>query len=235
MRTGGNIFAYNSLPKHRAPSVFWHEICFSVVMDAITPCVPNARLTQRLRSEIVRKSIHFLIAIVPTIAATFGIFSAISLLAGGTLVYIGSEYLRRHGTAVPVITRLTLLASRPRDRDRFVLGPVTLSLGAMVALVFYPEPAASIAIYALAFGDGLAGLVGTFWGSLHIPGTGKSVEGSAACFVATFVAALGFIPSVSAAVIVALVATVLEVLPTHDADNLLLPIGVGLVATLMIV
>ena len=202
-------------------------------MDAITPCLPDSRLTERLRSEIVRKSIHFLIAIVPTLASTFRIFFAISLLATGTLVYIGSEYLRRHGTAVPIITRLTLLASRPRDRGRFILGPVTLSLGAMVALVFYPEPAASIAIYALAFGDGLAGLVGTFWGSLHIPGTGKSAEGSAACFVASFVVAVGITPSVSVAVIVALVATVLEALPTRDADNLLLPIGVGLVATLI--
>ena len=213
---------------------FWHKTCFGITMDAIASCLPGSRFTKQLRSEIVRKSIHFLIAIVPTIASAFGILFTISLLATGTLVYIGSEYLRRHGTAVPVITQLTLLASRARDRDRFVLGPVTLSLGAMVALIFYPEPAASIAIYALAFGDGLAGLVGTFWGSLYIPGTGKSVEGSAACFVASFVAAVGLTPSVPAAGAVALVATTLEALPTHDADNLLLPIGVGLVATLIV-
>lgn len=204
-------------------------------MDAIAPRLRSSHFTEQLRSEVVRKSIHFLIALVPSIASAFSVLFAVSLLATGTLVYIGSEYLRRHGTVVPIITRLTLIASRPRDRDRFVLGPVTLGLGAMVALIFYPEPAASIAIYALAFGDGLASLVGKFWGSWRVPGTGKSIEGSLACFVASFVAAVGLTPTVSVAIVVALVATILEALPTHDADNLVLPIGVGLVTTLIVI
>jgi dolichol kinase len=37
----------------------------------------------------------------------------------------------------------------------------------MLSLLLYPDPAASIAIYALAFGDGLASLVGKLVGRIR--------------------------------------------------------------------
>jgi phytol kinase len=91
------------------------------------------------------------------------------------------------GYSVPIVSKVTALAARRRDGDRFVLGPITLGLGALLSLLLYPNPAASIAIYALAFGDGLSSLVGKSFGSVRIPFTGgKSLEGSLTCMVAVF-------------------------------------------------
>ena len=58
-----------------------------------------------------------------------------------------------------VVSGLTVAAARPGDAG-FVLGPATLGLGAMLALLLYPLPASAIAIYALAFGDAAASVVG---------------------------------------------------------------------------
>jgi len=137
-----------------------------------------------IRTEVLRKSIHFMIAMVPSLAM-ISKMGTLALLALGVLVYSYAETLRLSGVVVPLISPITSMASRMRDQGRFVLGPVTLGVGAMLALLLYPAPAASIAIYALAFGDGLASLVGTLVGRIR-PSflMGKSLEGSLSCFVA---------------------------------------------------
>jgi dolichol kinase len=188
---------------------------------------------QEITTELVRKSLHFLIALTPSMAAMNRPFTAVVLMAG-TLFYALMETFRLSGIEVPLVSSLTSMASRPRDRDHFVLGPVTLGLGALLALLLYPSPAASIAIYALAFGDGFASLVGKVFGRRR-PGfmMGKSVEGSLACFSAVFVTAYGVSRSLKVAFIAALTATLVEALPLKDYDNIALPIGVGFVVQLI--
>jgi phytol kinase len=191
-------------------------------------------LSQRVRSEIVRKALHLLIAFVPSIAAVSVSF-ALALLAFGTLFYALAETSRRRGHPVIVVSRLTQLASRAVDRDRFVLGPITLGLGAMVSLMLYPEPAASIAIYALAFGDGFASLVGRLVPGPRLPLVkGKSLMGSLACFASVFVASLPLVRTPAQAAAAAITATALEAFPSGDFDNLLVPVGTGLVAAALL-
>jgi len=181
-----------------------------------------------IRSEIVRKTIHFLIAFVPSIAA-INKTAAVALLMIGTLGYTLMEYLRLCGIKIPVISSIVYMASRPRDFGRFVMGPVTLGLGALLALLLYPSNAAMIAIYALAFGDGIASLVGKFFGQWRPAFLfGKSIEGSAACFVVVFISAYAISYNTGIAFIAALTATVVETLPLEDYDNLAIPVTVGL-------
>ncbi len=112
-----------------------------------------------------------------------------------------------------------------------MLGPVTLGVGAMLALMLYPEPAAFIAIYALAFGDGLSSVVGKMVGGPRIPFTsGKTFAGSTACFLAVYFVTYAMIRTPREAAMIAAGATLLEMIPSRDLDNLLLPIGVGLLA-----
>jgi phytol kinase len=199
----------------------------------ISSTVPAA-VPERAGGEIVRKTLHLLIALTPSLAALSVPFT-LALLAAGTLFYTLAETSRRHGHPVILVSRLTLIASRAADRNRFVLGPVTLGLGAMVSLMLYPEPAASIAIYALAFGDGFASLVGRLVPGPRIPFVkGKSVMGSLACFAAVFTASYAFVRTPAEAALVAVTATVLEAVPSGDFDNLLVPVGTGLVAATLL-
>jgi phytol kinase len=190
--------------------------------------------TAGMRGEVVRKALHLLIAFVPSLAALSVPFT-LALLAVGTLVYTLAETSRRNGHPVILVSRLTLIASRAADRNRFVLGPITLGLGAMVSLMLYPEPAASIAIYALAFGDGFAGLVGRLVPGPRIPFVrGKSVMGSLACFTAVFVSTFPLVRTPAEAGLVAFTSTALEAVPSGDFDNLLVPVGTGLVAAALL-
>jgi len=186
--------------------------------------------TAELRTEIVRKSIHLLIGLVPTLA-TWNFGFTVALLSSGILVYSYSEIMRLRGFEIAIVSKITAIAARRRDAGRFVFGPVTLGIGALLALALYPEPAASIAIYALAFGDGLSSLVGKAFGSIKIPFTGgKSVEGSLTCFVAVLCSAYAVTHDAPRSALIAFIAMITEVLPTKDADNILLPAIVGLAA-----
>jgi phytol kinase len=183
-----------------------------------------------LVTEIVRKSIHMLIACVPILAA-YNTGATLALLASGIIAYTYAETLRLRGRDIILISRVTAMASRDRDAGKFVLGPITLGLGAMLALLLYPSPASAIAIYALAFGDGLASIIGKMFGTVRIPFTGgKTVEGSLACLLAVLAVSYRATGDAVGSLEVAFVATILEALPIRDFDNIILPIGVGLVS-----
>ncbi|MDR0878566.1 MAG: phosphatidate cytidylyltransferase [Treponema sp.] len=187
---------------------------------------------RELKTEIIRKAIHFLVALCPLMASVNRPVTMF-LLITGTLAYTYMEHLRLSGVKVPFISSITAMASRSRDLGHFVMGPVTLGLGSLLALLLYPSPAAAIAIYALAFGDGCASLVGKIFGRIR-PAfmLGKSIEGSLACFVVVLIAAWRVSGSVSVSLIAAFTATVVEALPLEDYDNLALPVSVGLAVQL---
>jgi phytol kinase len=190
-------------------------------------------VSEELQIELLRKGIHLLIAFVPVIAS-LNLGLAVGLLSCGVLFYAACERLRLGGYIVPVISRVTTLAARRRDGKGYVLGPITLGLGALLSLLLYPDPAASLAIYALAFGDGLSSLVGKTFGSLRIPFTGgKSLEGSLTCLVAVFVASNAVTGNAPKSLAIAVAAMVIEAAPTKDLDNIILPVSVGAIAVLL--
>jgi dolichol kinase len=186
-----------------------------------------------VKTELVRKSIHFLIALSPGMALfnyTFTVF----LLIAGVFTYMFMEILRLCGIKVPLVSNLTAMASRPRDMGVFVLGPVTLGIGAILALLLFPPPVACIGIYALAFGDGFAGLAGKLFGKLRPAFLfGKSIEGSITCFTATYISAYMFSHNNIISLAAAITATIVEALPFKDYDNIVLPLIVGLVVQMV--
>jgi phytol kinase len=188
-----------------------------------------------IKIEIIRKSIHMSIALVPLLASLAGRGFTLALLGGGTLFYAYAEYLRVHGSRVVIVSRLTAMAARPRDLGTYVMGPLTLGLGAMLSLLLYPEIIAAIAIYALAFGDGFASLAGKAFGRLRWhPLTEKTIEGSMACFLAVFFITYRLTSSPEQSAVIAFAAAGIEALPLKDFDNLFLPVGVGLLSTHLI-
>ena len=191
------------------------------------------RIITVVHQEALRKIIHCLIVFVPFIAG-YSYSLAYFLLSAGIIIYSGSEYLRLSGYYVPVFSEIKAKAFRSQDMIHFAKAPVTLALGAMGALALFPMPAAAVAIYALAFGDTAACLVGKSIGRTRIPYTGKTLEGSMACFTTVFL--LSYQATGSSALkafCVALAATLTELLPIKDYDNLLIPLVTGLVLVLL--
>ena len=208
------------------------ELKKAFVNSTVLSLAPAVTVAE-IKTEALRKLIHFLIALTPLLAALSYPF-AVSALGCGILGYTVMEWLRLSGVQVPVVSALTRMASRQRDIEGFVLGPVTLGLGALLPLVLFPFPVASIAIYALAFGDGFASLAGKMYGR-HRPAClfGKSVEGSLACFTAAFTCAALVSRNPVASFAVALTAAAAEALPLEDYDNIVLPLAAGIVAQMV--
>jgi dolichol kinase len=199
------------------------------------PAAPERRRATReeIIIEITRKSIHLVIAVVPTLLY-FSRPLTIFLLSAGTLLYAILESLRRKGINIPLVSRLTSQAARLRDAGRFVKGPITLGLGALLSVLLFPTLEASIAVYILAFGDSFSSLVGKTIGRIRMPFTrGKSLEGSLTCFVAAFVPTFVMSASPGKSLVIALGATLVEALPTKDWDNILLPLASGALALLL--
>ncbi len=186
--------------------------------------------TNTIRKEIVRKSIHLATCAVPFFLAHMRIFVLLGLSAVLAL-YCIAELLRLRGKNVFIFSSLTEVAARKRDENRFVLGPVTLASGVLLSALLFDEKSAAIAIYALAFGDGLASLAGKIWGKHLIPFcAGKTLEGSLTCFVAIFLSTLFVTQNFMIALIISFVGTIIEVLPIKDFDNVIIPLVLGFVS-----
>jgi dolichol kinase len=188
---------------------------------------------QEISVELTRKSIHLLIAFVPLINSISHI-SAISLLSAGIIAYTICEYLRMHGVNVPLISALTVRAARPRDFGKYVLGPITLGLGALIAVLAFSPSVAAISVYVLAFGDGLSSLAGKIFGRIRLPlSTFKSIEGSLVCLVSSFLVTFAVCRKPLDSLLIALMATLVEAIPTQDWDNIILPLFTGTMALLL--
>lgn len=177
--------------------------------------------------EVFRKSIHLCSALVPTFLA-FSYWPVMSLLCIVLLGYCTSEFVRLKGIEVPFVSKVTAIAARKRDENKFVLGPVTLVIGIICASLLWKQEAARIGVYALAFGDGFASLIGKLIGRVHIPFTnGKTAAGSLACFFAVFLSSFAVCHNCAIALLLAVIATVVEVVPMTDFDNIVIPILIG--------
>lgn len=192
---------------------------------------------QRLNSilkELFRKAIHICSSFVPFFLK-LAYLPTLIMLALAAFAYTICELFRLKGYNIPVISKITEIASRKRDENKFVLGPVTLVIGILIAAIFLPLNCSKVGIFALAFGDGLASLVGRIFGKIVIPGSkGKTVAGSLACFLAVFISTYVVCGNCLISLITGMAAMFIEVLPLADFDNIIIPISIGLIYSLLI-
>lgn len=183
-----------------------------------------------LQTEIFRKSIHMSVALAPWLAQ-FNKALIINLLLIASFLYLFLEIMRLNGINTGIIKKISLAASRKRDQDSIMMGPVTLAFGAAAVLFCFPLPIAAIGIYALAFGDSVSSIFGKTMGIIKVPFSGgKTLAGSYACFFTVFIICYEISGRFDIAILLGLLACILELIPFKDLDNLFLPIGVSLAA-----
>lgn len=177
--------------------------------------------------EVFRKSIHICSSFVPFFLM-IAYRQTIACLIAALMFYTVCEFLRLKNVSIPVISKITEIAARKRDENRFVLGPVTLVCGILISAYFLPLDCARVGIYALAFGDGTASLAGKLFGKVTIPGShGKTVAGSLVCFFSVFVATFCCCQNCFVSLVVGVAAMFIEMLPLADFDNVLIPVAIG--------
>lgn len=198
--------------KSAPPSIFNHII----------------NISTNLKKELFRKTIHMMSSIIPFLYFFYRPLTMISILLL-TFLYLISEMLRIHKIRIPIITGITELASRSKDKGKVVLGPVTLTTGIFLSFVFFEYYTAIIAIFALSFGDGVASLFGKMIGGPKIPFTGgKTFSGTIGCSLTLIIVYLSCGLSIKDAIIIACFSAIIEAFPTGDFDNLIIPVATGL-------
>ena len=194
--------------------------------DLVYGIIERQRLNAIFK-ELFRKSIHICSSFVP-LFLKLAYWPVIGLLVLALVVYTISEILRSKNIEIPLISKVTEIAARKRDENHFVLGPVTLVCGILLAALLLPLDCARVGIFALAFGDGLASLMGKLIGKITIPGAhGKTAAGSLTCFFAVFVSTFCCCKNCLVALLIAFCAMIIEVLPLSDFDNLIIPPVIG--------
>jgi dolichol kinase len=120
--------------------------------------------------------------------------------------------------------------SRTDERTRFVVRPIYLAVGVILAMVLFPTRIAYASIAIVAVGDPVAAYVGGGFGRRHIRRK-KTVEGLMAGFIASFLAA-SLIVYPFAALVGSIGAMAMELLDIPD-DNLTMPIAAGALITIV--
>ena len=193
----------------------------------------QAPSVEELLVEVFRKTIHLSSALTVVFAERWYTPTVIGII-GISILYCISEFLRMHGHELYLITNITRYASRKRDKGRFVLGPLTLAGGVLAALLLFPIHTAKIAIFALAFGDGFASLVGKRFGKIRLAFfKDKTVAGSLTCFAAVFLSTFAVSGNFWKSLVLGIAGAGIEMLPLKDYDNLLIPIAIGFLASFL--
>jgi phytol kinase len=219
------------------PTTLWWRIAMvPIYVGSIVLAAELGHRYWQLNPEQTRKIVHIgtgnvmLIAWLLNLPAWVGICSAV--LAGATALV--SYYL-------PILPGVNSVSRKSLGTFFYAV-----SIGVTIA-IFWPKNQpyyATIGILIMAWGDGLAAIVGTRWGKhpYRIFGNRKSWEGTLTMFVVSYTIAAIILTSVIgissipfiAAFPIALLAITCESISQFGLDNLTVPIGCAILSSLAI-
>ena len=180
-------------------------------------------------AELLRKSIHVSGLILPVIYYFFlerpMMLVLMGILTGCALVVELLKWLSPAFSAFFFQIFAALL--RTHERKGAITGATYYLISAFLCVSLFAKELAIVCIFFMILGDMAAALVGKKWGRTKLLGR-KSLEGSAACFVVCTAIALVVLNPVIA-IVGALVATIVELIPFPIDDNLTVPLISGAV------
>ncbi len=182
----------------------------------------------------LRKLIHLSALLVPILTEVTSKTVVLTAMCIIAIVYTLEEMLRLKGRRLPVITSFTLRMSRPEETVRFIIRPIYLAVGIILALVLFPTRIAYASICIVAVGDPVAAYVGGKIGRRPVRQK-KTLEGLIAGFIVSLLLA-SLIISPVVALVGSAGAMLMELLDIPD-DNLTMPIAAGaliMLATLVV-
>ncbi len=212
------------------------DLVLTGTLKKILPIINGEKRTRNLplRRDIIRELIHGAGILMPIFAVWVGVFPVALGIFLLVLAYTFSEFLRISGKNMPIISNITRFAASPSELSEFALAPIFFALGILLTLLLFPVPASSAAIAMFAIGDSTASIIGGTFSKKPLPfNRTKTLEGSLAGFFFAFLAGLIFVSPIIA-LVGATAAMIIEFLPLPVNDNLLMPLGTGLILSLII-
>jgi len=179
--------------------------------------------------EIVRQLIHLCFGLAIAALVYYADHAMVTgILAGGLLIGVVLVDLILRGHQVPVISPLVQYGDRCDPLPG--KGAFFFAVSALACIILFPVPVVVPALVALSVLDSVTTLAGTQFGRHRIY-NGKSWEGTLSGIAVTVLALLPFL-TVPGALIAAIVTGIIELFSPVD-DNLVIPVGVCLLLTLV--
>jgi len=208
-------------------------------LEILPYIIPSNRLPKNMRRtrfywkrELFRKGIHALGSVIPFVAR-FHTPLSISILSGALLLYGISEIFRYMGMSFSPIALITRKAQRMDEKRGIIIGPIFLGLGILLTICVFDYSVYLPAVLIVSVSDCLSAIVGILFGKVYIFRSRKrTVEGSFAFFAASSII-LFLTVDPAMAIPAAVIATILEIIPVYNIDNLLVPFGTALFLYLM--
>lgn len=195
-------------------------------MNSGNPSAYRQKIKSWLSVEYGRKAVHLSSVWIP-LFCYFGPFAAARLVLGIAAIGMAAIDVLRL-TVSPfrrVFHRIIGPVVRARETDRLT-GASYMLFSCFTAFNLYGHVIAAVVSAYLVLGDTAAALVGIKWGKFKI--FDKTLTGSLACFTLCLIIGL-IVPELGkgAALVGALVATAVELLPLKIDDNVLIPLVTG--------
>jgi phytol kinase len=179
--------------------------------------------------ELFRKLVHLFFGLgIAGMVLVIGRTASIAILAGGLFIGVIMVDLILRGHSVPVFSPLVEFGDRGDCLPG--RGALYFAVSALVCVILFPTAVSVAALVTLAVLDSIATIAGLRFGRTRIY-NGKSWEGTAAGIVVTAVALVPFL-TLPGIAIVSVIAGVIELFSRVD-DNLVIPVGVGILLTLL--
>ena len=177
--------------------------------------------------ELTRKLIHLVFGLgIAGMLVVLDSTTATAILAGGLFSGIILVDLILRGYRLPVFSALVKYVDRCDPLPG--KGALYFAISALACVILFSKPVVIPALVSLAVLDGVATIAGTRFGRNRIY-NGKSLEGTAAAIIITFLVLLLVMPA-PGAFVVAVIAGIIEMFSPVD-DNLVIPISICILLT----
>ncbi|WKC89019.1 diacylglycerol/polyprenol kinase family protein [Borreliella japonica] len=179
------------------------------------------------RYEIFRKFFHiFSLIVLIFYEINFWIGFVFNMLF--MILYLTSEVFRITKKKLLFFKNISdiILKSRKILPNKVSFSPVFLFLGILVSYCLVMEPFNYIGIFSVCLGDGFASLAGKLIPSFKLVND-KTISGSFVVFCVTFFSYYYFFPYLTAALILGILAVLVELFDFANYDNLFLPLVVS--------
>jgi len=174
--------------------------------------------------KLFRKVVHMMgFFLIAGIIEFLPRWALVPSLIMGILTYIIIEILRVRGVKMPVIAIMVEHLSRKSEKGWIFMPTFYFLLSLTMIAMFFDTTTMYLALIALTFGDSTAALVGERYGRHELFGD-KTMEGSLAFFIVSFIGFTFFI-DVRTALVTAAFASIIESI-SYEYDNFTVPISV---------
>ena len=193
----------------------------------------TSQITQTLREEFFRKSIHLLSIVVPIADIFLDKNIILGIIVLGFLIAVVVEWQRRRESAFSRFFYKWLGPLLRESEKSRLTASTLLIIGTFFCVLLFPKNVAIFCLLTLIISDAFAALIGRSIGT-HSLYLNKTWEGTLTFFVCTLLISIFTLQfPILGLIFLSIIISVIELVSSNTIDNIVLPLASGIVVLLL--